>query len=150
MVLLIALYWLHGKTIKHAAFMLGLNRKTVAQYWRKFNRIVKNIINLNADWIFGANLVGPFGGVQLGGANIIVQLDEHKFARRKYNVGRIMRGAWCFGIIDPDHPEAPFVIDLGLYHNRRDRHVLLPLIARHVRVGSTIYPLQILPHHIGC
>lgn len=37
---------------------------------------------------------------QLGGPGIIVEIDEAKISKRKYNKGRILRGQWMFGGIE--------------------------------------------------
>ena len=35
-----------------------------------------------------------------GGPGMIVEIDESKFGRRKYNRGRAVEGAWVFGAIE--------------------------------------------------
>ena len=37
---------------------------------------------------------------QIGGDGIIVEIDEAKFGRRKYNRGRLITGQWLFGGIE--------------------------------------------------
>lgn len=37
---------------------------------------------------------------QIGGNNIIVEIDEAKFGRRKYHRGRLITGQWLFGGIE--------------------------------------------------
>ncbi|KAM0678812.1 hypothetical protein BDAP_000597 [Binucleata daphniae] len=36
---------------------------------------------------------------QIGGPNIIVQIDESKFGKRKYNRGHTVEGVWAFGLL---------------------------------------------------
>ena len=38
----------------------------------------------------------------LGGPGVIVEIDESKFGRRKYNRGRLVVGTWVFGILERD------------------------------------------------
>ena len=34
---------------------------------------------------------------QIGGPNKVVEIDEAKFGRRKFNCGRVVEGQWVFG-----------------------------------------------------
>lgn len=34
---------------------------------------------------------------KIGGTDIVVEIDESKFAKRKYNVGHRVQGGWVFG-----------------------------------------------------
>lgn len=34
---------------------------------------------------------------QIGGEGKVVEIDESKFGKRKYNVGRLIEGQWVFG-----------------------------------------------------
>ena len=79
----------------------------------------------------------------LGGENVCVQLDESKFGRRKHNRGRLVDGPWMLGMID----EPPVDADKNAFYgmrieicpdNKRDSATLIPLIQKHVQVGTTI------------
>lgn len=73
---------------------------------------------------------------QIGGEGIIVQIDESKFDKRKYNVGRRVEGHWVLGMI-ADGSE-----DLRLElcpDNHRSADDLIPIIQKHVAPGSIIH-----------
>lgn len=71
---------------------------------------------------------------QIGGNGIIVEIDEAKFGRRKYNRGRLITGQWLFGGIER-HTKKMFVIPVP----SRKSDVLLPLIRKYIAAGSIIY-----------
>lgn len=50
------------------------------------------------DWLFKTR--GP-----LGGSSKIVEIDEMKFGKRKYQKGRVVEGTWIFGAIQVDTNE---------------------------------------------
>ncbi|XP_022117869.1 uncharacterized protein LOC110995153 [Pieris rapae] len=73
---------------------------------------------------------------KIGGPGKIVQIDESKFGKRKYNRGRHIEGHWVLGMI-ADNSE-----DLRLEvcpDNIRSADVLIPIIQKHVEVGTTIH-----------
>ncbi len=60
-----------------------------------------------------------------------MEIDETKFGKRKYNRGKRVEGSWILGMIE---------IDTASEGNfRLDADTLLPLIQKHVAVGTTIY-----------
>jgi hypothetical protein len=71
---------------------------------------------------------------KIGGPGHVVEIDECKICRRKFNRGRIIDGSWILGMIDLD----------GLYRleicpgNKRDIQTLTALITKHVADESTI------------
>ena len=80
---------------------------------------------------------------KIGGFGHIVELDESKFGKRKYNRGKRVEGSWLLGMIDigtKDHPapEGNFRLEI-CPDNKRDAETLLPLIQKHVAPGTTIY-----------
>jgi len=80
---------------------------------------------------------------QIGGVGRIVEIDESKFGKRKYNRGKHVEGSWLFGMIDIDTfenpaPEGNFRLEI-CPDNKRDENTLLPLILKHMAPGTTIY-----------
>ena len=43
------------------------------------------------------------------GPSIVVEIDESKFAKRKYNVGHRMKGGWVFGGREKDNKKKVFM-----------------------------------------
>lgn len=77
--------------------------------------------------------------IQLGGPDIIVQIDESVFIKAKYNIGHALQRPqrWVFGIYDT-------VLKRGYlcFVVRRDADTLLPIIQRVVKPGSIIHSDQ--------
>jgi transposase-like protein len=70
----------------------------------------------------------------LGGEGIIVEIDEAKFGKRKYNRGRLIEGQWCFGGLERGTKKTFFVPV-----ERRDKYTLLECIKKWIKPGTTIY-----------
>ncbi len=72
---------------------------------------------------------------KVGGSGSVVEVDEMKFGKRKYNVGRVIEGSWIVGIIDHDTNDLRIEI---CPNNVRDENNLLRIINKHVEKGTTI------------
>jgi len=70
----------------------------------------------------------------LGGPDIIVEVDEAKIGRRKYNRGRIIRGQWIFGVIERNSGRI-FVIPI----KDRSAITLTAIIQKHIAPGTIIH-----------
>lgn len=70
---------------------------------------------------------------RLGGEGKIVEIDETKFGKAKYNVGRVIKGQWVFGGVERDSKKV-FLVPV----ERRDSATLLALIQEWILPGTTI------------
>lgn len=71
--------------------------------------------------------------VKVGGIGKIVEVDESKFGRRKYNRGRYQDGHWVFGGVERGTGDA-FMVEVS----DRSARTLLPIIQQYVLPGTTI------------
>lgn len=72
----------------------------------------------------------------IGGSGKIVQIDEAKFGRRKYQRGRLVEGHWLLGMIEDKSED--FRLEM-CPNNQRTTEVLIPLIQKHVATGSIVH-----------
>lgn len=64
---------------------------------------------------------------------MIVDINESKFAKRKYNVGRVVEGQWVCGGMCRE-TRSSFVVPV----EKRDKDTLLPIITHRIEPGSII------------
>ena len=102
--------------------MTGLSENTVSD-WKIY------LHTRLADWL----LANPN---PLGGPGVIVEVDEAKFGKRKYNKGGYREGMWVLGGVDRNTGQC-FLLPCP--DNRRGAGILLPLIRRWILPGSIIY-----------
>ena len=72
---------------------------------------------------------------QIGGSGRVIQVDECKIGKRKYNRGRLVEGNWILGMID-EH-SGQFRLEI-CPDNKRSEAALLPLIQKHCADDSVI------------
>jgi len=81
-------------------------------------------------------------GVQVGGPGIIVQIDEAKYGKRKYNRGHQIEGNWVFGAIEYI-AGSEGKMQTGKFFacvvEERTEEYLKPIIETHIAPGSLIY-----------
>ena len=71
----------------------------------------------------------------IGGPGKIVEIDESKFGKRKYNRGRRVEGVWVFGGIEQDsNPPRCFVVPVPDH----SASTLIPIILEWILPGTTI------------
>ena len=70
---------------------------------------------------------------KIGGVDQIVEIDESKFGKRKYNVGQIVTNQWVFGGICRGTRDF-FAVPV----ENRDKATLLGIISEYIEPGTTI------------
>ena len=70
---------------------------------------------------------------QIGGEGEIVEIDESKFGKTKYNVGRVIQGQWVFGGVCRNTRDF-FMVPV----ETRDAKTLLAIIKDKIKEGTTI------------
>lgn len=73
---------------------------------------------------------------KIGGPGKVVQLDESKFGKRKYNKGRQIEGHWVLGLIEDGSEDLRIEV---CPDNKRSAEVLVSLIKKHVLEVTTIH-----------
>ena len=73
----------------------------------------------------------------IGGPGCVVEINESKIGKRKYNVGRMVEGHWILGMVEIGTDKTPFRLEI-YPENKRDAETLLSLIQRHVAPETTI------------
>jgi transposase-like protein len=71
----------------------------------------------------------------IGGPGVIVEIDESKFGKRKYNKGHHVEGAWVFGARERENGKNCFFVVV----EDRKKETLIPLIQSRIQSGSIIY-----------
>ena len=69
----------------------------------------------------------------IGGPGTIVEIDESKFGKRKYNRGKRVEGQWVFGGVQRDSNDCFFVPVAS-----RDSETLVSIIKTYIKPGTTI------------
>ncbi|KAJ8937695.1 hypothetical protein NQ314_011751, partial [Rhamnusium bicolor] len=70
----------------------------------------------------------------IGGPNKIVEIDEAKIGKRKYNRGRYLEGQWVFGAIERGTKR--------FFHEaieQRNTETLLGIIKQRILSGTTVH-----------
>jgi len=71
----------------------------------------------------------------IGGEGIIVEVDESKFGKRKYNRGHQVEGVWVLGGVERTSKRLMFAQIV----EKRDRKTLMEVLSRHIASGSIVH-----------
>ena len=118
----ITYFWSHKYTQDIIIHESGISYKTIVQYAHFCHKVGIDILE---------KLSEP-----IGGQGMIMEIDESKFGKRKYNCGRCVDGVWVFGGIEHDtKPPKCFFTTVP----DRKRETLLLIIKRYILPGTTIH-----------
>jgi transposase-like protein len=120
-VLLFGYYWLGGCSHSQLLKFTGFGSATVTEYLQHFRQLVSGSLD-DEDSI-------------IGGEDIIVEIDESKFGKRKANRGHHVEGVWVVGGVERAENRRIFAEVVS----DRSAATLLDVIRRHVRPGSIVY-----------
>ena len=109
-------------SILEAARLLSMNTKTVRSLFNALRQCMAE------------DLLEDGAHRKIGGPGHIIEIDESKFGKRKYNRGRRVVGKWILGGFCRTADEC-FLVECP--NNRRDHHTLLCLIKLYVAPGTT-------------
>jgi hypothetical protein len=116
-----------------------VNRGTVRQYYKIFREVCM------------ADELAYYEHLQLGGPGVIVEMDESKFGKRKYNMGHRVDGNWVWGcierIVDRNTGRCSAGRCVMVVVDKRDIPTLKPLILRFILPGTYIISDKYSSYH---
>lgn len=116
-----AYLWLSGCNNSTIMNMNGHSKQCISNFITLFRQVVAT--SLETD------------DTVIGGEGIIVEIDESKFGKRKYNRGHRVEGVWVIGGVERSAQRLMFAEVV----ERRDAVTLMEVISRHVASGSIVY-----------
>jgi len=120
-ILLIAYLWLNRVPQTSAVMMTGCSSGTITDYYGHLRQLAADSLD-EVD-------------CKVGGPGIIVEVDESKFGKRKYNRGHRVEGVWVVGGVERTPEKKVFACKV----EKRDAETLRDVISRFVLPGSIIY-----------
>ena len=79
--------WFTGASYGLMAHILGCSKQNIVNTINKLQ-----IFNIYERYLKDVK--------QVGGNNIVVEIDESKIGKNKYNRGKPVKGFWCFGMVE--------------------------------------------------
>jgi transposase-like protein len=113
--------WLCGGTVDFAIKYSGHSSRTICGYYDYYRKLVSDSLD-EEDFT-------------IGGPDVIVEIDESKFGKRKYHRGHAVEGAWIFGGVERTEERKVFLVQV----DDRSENSLLTKIEKHILPGSIIY-----------
>jgi len=97
-ILLIGYIWLCKSPVSCAISISGCSSHTICEFYYEFRELVSNIFETE--------------DTSIGGENIIVEVDESKLGKRKYNRGHKVEGVWVVGGIERTDERKAFIVQV--------------------------------------
>jgi len=114
-------FWAHQYPQHIVIHETGISEKTIIDFYNFCREVCSVVLEKFSE---------PIGGV-----GKIVEIDESKFGKRKYNRGKRVNGVWVFGGIERDsNPPKCFFVSVP----DRSAATLVPIIKRFILPGTTI------------
>jgi transposase-like protein len=120
-VLMLGRLWLSNVSVKSAIELTGHSPNTVVDFWRFFRQLVVTTLE--------------FEDTAIGGDGIIVEVDETKLGKRKYNQGHRVDGVWVIVGVERTECRKVFMVPV----DTRDSATLRKIVFDHIRQGSIIH-----------
>ncbi|KAG0427250.1 hypothetical protein DMUE_5918 [Dictyocoela muelleri] len=91
-------YWLLNMPISAMSYILNNNKSTISRFISKLsNKIVPSYLKTLG---------------KIGGPNVIVEIDETKIGKRKYNRGHHVEGVWVLGMVERTDKRPIIIVDI--------------------------------------
>jgi len=114
-------FWTHRYPQHIVVHETGLNPKTLTDFYNFCREVCYTILQQHSE--------------PIGGPGTVVEIDESKFGKRKYNRGKRVDGVWVFGGIERDTtPPKCFFLTV----EDRSAATLIPIIKQYILPGTTI------------
>jgi transposase-like protein len=120
-ILLLSYLWLCRTPTTGIIQQLKLSPNTVCNWCNHLRQLVALDIQQEGD--------------KIGGEGIIVEIDESKFGKRKFNQGHRVEGVWVVGGVERTAEKKMFAVSVA----NRSAETLRAIIEDHVHPGSIIY-----------
>jgi transposase-like protein len=117
----ISYFWLNKIPVSATITMTATSPNTVCNFYRHLRELVADSLD-EEDTIIGGN-------------GVVVEIDESKLSKRKYNRGHHIEGAWVIGGIERTEEKRRFIVKI----DNRDANTILGVIRAHVLPGSIVY-----------
>jgi transposase-like protein len=114
-------HWLIGANHGMLMALGGHSDDTITQLIRDANNMVSSMLEEN--------------DTKIGGPNIIIEIDESKLSKRKYNRGHHVEGTWVIGGVERTIERKFFAVQV----ENRNSLTISQIIKEHVYEGSIIY-----------
>lgn len=121
MVLLIGYLWLTKCSHASTQSITGCSSATVTHFMELFRQLAADEVEENEG--------------RIGGENVIVEIDESKFGKRKYHRGHPVEGAWAIGGVERAAERRVFAEVV----EKRDAATLIEVVGRRVAPGSIVH-----------